>query len=114
MPVAQKKLVVAELERLEKLGVITKVDTPTDWVSAFLVVPKPNGKMRLCLDQKPLNKALKRNHNHMPTFTDVLLELSKSRIFSVADAKDEFWQTELDEYSSYLTTFGTPIGKIAG
>ena len=38
------------------------MDTPTDWVSSLVVVKKPNGKLKICIDPKPLNKALKRNH----------------------------------------------------
>lgn len=44
----------------------------------------------------------------MPTIDDILPELNKARVFSVVDAKDGFWHIELDEESSYLTTFVTP------
>jgi hypothetical protein len=41
------------------LGVIAKQDEPTDWVSSMVVVRKP-GKLRICLDPKDLNRAIKR------------------------------------------------------
>jgi hypothetical protein len=42
---------------------------------------------------------------------EVLLpDLSKTKIFSVVDAKNGFWHVELDDESSYLTTFNTPFG----
>lgn len=44
--------VKAELERMENLGVISKVDIPTDWCVGTVVVPKPDGKIRMCLDHK--------------------------------------------------------------
>ena len=44
--------VKAELERMENLGVISKVDIPNDWWSGMVVVPKPDGKIRKCLDLK--------------------------------------------------------------
>ena len=31
-----------ELERMERLGVIVKVEKPTDWCAGMVVVPKPN------------------------------------------------------------------------
>lgn len=37
--------VKAELERLQALGVITTVNTPTDWVSSVEVTMKPNGSV---------------------------------------------------------------------
>ena len=44
------KSVKAELERIEKLGVISKVNQPTDWCVGMVVVPKGNGKVRICVD----------------------------------------------------------------
>ena len=37
--------------------------------------------------------------------------LSKARVFSVLDAKNEFSQVQLDNKSSYLTTFNAPFGR---
>ena len=54
--------VKAELERMENLGVISKVDIPNDWWSGMVVVPKPDGKIRKCLDLKTTQwKRVKRN-----------------------------------------------------
>ncbi|KAK2557053.1 Retrovirus-related Pol polyprotein from transposon 17.6 [Acropora cervicornis] len=47
----------------------------------------------------------------MPTIEEILPELSKAKVFSVADARHGFWQVKLDEPSSYLTTFWTPFGR---
>ena len=75
-----------------------------------MVVKKP-GKLRLCLDPKDLNKALKRPNYPMPTIEGILPELAKAQVFSVLDAKDGFWQVKLTEVSSDLTTFATPFGR---
>ena len=96
---------------MEKIGVIKKVDTPTDWVSSLVIVKKPNGKLRICIDPKPLNQALKRSHYPLPVVDDILPELAKAKVFSVCDVKNGFWHVELDQESSYLTTFGTPFGR---
>ena len=42
--------VKAELEKMENLGVVSKVTTPTEWCAAMIVVPKPNGTIRICVD----------------------------------------------------------------
>ena len=47
--------VKTELERMQNLGVVSKVDIPTDWCARMLVVPKPDGKIRLCVDLTKLN-----------------------------------------------------------
>ena len=50
LQLAMKKRVKKELDRIEKLGVIKKVDKPTDWVNAMVVIEKTNGKLKICLD----------------------------------------------------------------
>ena len=41
-PVALKSRIKEELERMEKMKVIKKVEEPTDWVNAMVVVEKPH------------------------------------------------------------------------
>ena len=50
----------AELERMEKLRVISKVTTPTEWCAGMVVVPKPNGTVRICVDLTKLNQSVAR------------------------------------------------------
>ncbi|XP_046330984.2 uncharacterized protein K02A2.6-like [Haliotis rufescens] len=111
VPVAMKPKLKDELERLVKMNIITPVTDPTDWISAMVVVVKPNGKIRLCIDPKPLNEALKRSHYLMPTIDDILPELANAKYFTLADAKNGFWHIVLDKESSLLTTFETPWGR---
>jgi hypothetical protein len=59
VPAALREQVRAELDRMVNLGVIAKQDEPTDWVSSMVVVRK-RGKLRICLDPKDLNRAIKR------------------------------------------------------
>lgn len=50
-----------ELNRLETLGVITKVDEPTPWVSSVVMTTKKSGSLRVCTDPEPLNVYLRLN-----------------------------------------------------
>ena len=79
-------------------------------VSSLVLVNKPN-KLRICIDPQDLNKALQRAHYPLPTIEEVATRLSKARVFSGLDAKNGFWQVQLDSESSYLTTFNTPFGR---
>ena len=47
----------------------------------------------------------------MPTVDEVLPKLSKAKVFTVLDAKDEFHQVKLDNESSLLATFWAPFGR---
>ena len=111
LPIGVRDKVAAELQRMEADGIIAPVTEPSSWVSALLVVAKPDGRIRICIDPKPLNKALRRAHYPMPTIDDVLPQLSGAKIFSTVDAKDGFWHLKLDDESSHLTTFETPFGR---
>ncbi|XP_051782584.1 uncharacterized protein K02A2.6-like [Erpetoichthys calabaricus] len=111
IPVAMMGPLKEELDNLHERGIITPVEHSTDWISSLIVVKKPSSKLRICIDPRPLNKALKRSHFPLPTIEDILPELSKAKVFTVCDVKNGFWHVQLDNPSSYLTTFATPYGR---
>ena len=110
IPIAIRDLVRKELEKMEADGIIAKVTEPTPWVSSMVVVRKDD-KVRICIDPRDLNKAIKRCHYPMPTLEEVATRLPKAKVFSVLDAKSGFWQVKLSESSCKLTTFNTPFGR---
>ena len=65
--------VKAELDSMEQLGVISKVTVPTDWVSSLVYRQKSNNKLRICLDPKDLNTAIKRPHYKTPTMDEIVV-----------------------------------------
>ena len=109
VPVALKKELKDHLELLVAQNIITPVKEPTKWINSMVAVRKP-GKIRLCNDPKDLNKTIKRPHYPLPTIEDILPKLTNAKVFSVLDEQIGFWQIELDESSSFLTTFWTPFG----
>ena len=111
IPVALREKVKAELDRMEKLNVISKVEEPTQWVNTMVVVPKPNGTVRICLDPRDLNKAINREHYKMPTLEVVTSQLLGAHYFTVLDATSGYWAIPLSKESSILTTFQTPYGR---
>ncbi len=110
VPLAIKDKLKSELHRLADLDIIKPVSAPTPWVSSLLTIDKPN-KLRICMDPKDLNVAIKRSHYPLSTIEDVLPDLGRAKVFSTLDAKNGFWQVELDEESSHLCTFNTPFGR---
>ncbi len=101
----------SELKRLVREEIISPVSYPTDWVNNLQIVEKSNGKLRICLDPKPLNKAIKREHFLIPTIDDFTSHMADQTVFTVLDLSSGFWQMELDQVSSDLTTFMTPFGR---
>ena len=111
LSVAIKDRVKAEFDEMCRNGIIEPVSEASPWVSALLVVTKPNGRLRICLDTRPLNKALTRSVYAMPTIDDILPQLAKAKVFRIVDATQGFTHVKLDKESSALTTFETPFSR---
>ena len=111
VPMALKARLKQELNRLESSQVIKKVSEPTDWVNTLVVTTKNSGNIRICIDPKQLNKALKRHHYLSATLEEILPELTKAKVFLSCDLKSGYHHIKLDEDSSKLTTFITPHGR---
>ena len=88
------------LDEMETQGIITQVTEPTDWTHPLVVVIKPNGKLRICVDLTKLNKWVKRPFHPLVTPRHAVANISPSaRYFSTYDAKHGYWQIPLDEMS---------------
>ncbi|KAK7098152.1 hypothetical protein V1264_002510 [Littorina saxatilis] len=111
VPQAMKSKVEAELNKLTKEEIIAPVEEPTSWCSRMVVATKKSGKMRVCIDLRPLNKALKQEHYPLPVMEDLLPRLSGAKVFSKLDLRNAYWHVHLDKESSLLTTFQTPFGR---
>ena len=61
VPLRMQSAYKAELDRLEREGIITEVHEHTEWINSTVPVMKEDGSLRLCLDPKDFNKAIKRN-----------------------------------------------------
>ena len=111
IPIAVRPKLKAELSKMQKLGVITPVDEPTQWVSQLVMTLNKSGALRVCVDPRELNKALLREHYTLPILDETLHEIRDSRVFSLADLSSGYWHISLDKESSLLTTFQTPFGR---
>ena len=71
---------------MERQGIIARVTRPTDWVKSLVIREKENGRLRLCLDPKDLNKAIKREHHPIPISEPITPKLAGAKLFSKLDA----------------------------
>ena len=109
--VALRQPLHEELHQLMDQGIIIPVTELTPWTSSMVVVPKKDGSIWVCLDPRELNKAILWEQYPLPTIEDIATHLSGTKIFSVFDVKQGFWHVQLDNASSFLTTFNTPFGR---
>ena len=92
---------------MEDMGVIEKVVQPTEWCFPVVVVPKKDGKVRICGDVIQMNKAVLWENHPMPTTEQTLAKLAGAKIFYKLDANLRFWQRKLSVNSKLVTTFMT-------
>jgi len=73
MPLPLREKVKEELEQMETMGVISKVDVPTPWCAGMVVAPKKSGAVRICVDLKPLNRSVLREVHPLPKWMTLWL-----------------------------------------
>ena len=66
--------------------------------------------MRICVDMRQANAAIKRVRHPIPTVEDISLELNGAKYFSKLDLAQAYHQLELHKDSRYITTFSTHVG----
>ena len=111
LPFGLRKTVDEKLDDLLSKNIIEEVpNTPTELVSPHVVVPKPDGDIRVCIDMRRANEAIVRERHPIPTLEEVLYDLNGATVFSKIDLKWGFRQIELEEQSHEITTFVTHRG----
>lgn len=74
-----KEIVKKELQKILYAGFIYPI-SDREWVSPLVLVPKKNGKWRICVDYWALNKATKKDHFPLP-FIDQVQDGLAGKIF---------------------------------
>ena len=105
VPVAMKEKFRKELQSMAKAGIISKLDrnTPTPCLNSYIIVKKPNGSLRICLDPTDLNKYIVRPVCNSRTLDDVSHQLKDAKYFSVFDATKGFFHLPMSAKSRLLT-----------
>ena len=99
-----RELIEMKLDR----GIITPSTSPCS--SSVLLVPKPNGGVRFCVDYRALNKVITHDAYTLPSVDENLANLRGHKFFSSLDMKEAFWNVPLTPKSRELTAFRTPDG----
>ena len=66
-----REIVKEELQKLLKVNFIYPI-SDSQWVSPLVIVPKKNGKWRVCIDYRELNKETLKDHFSLPFIDQVL------------------------------------------
>ena len=107
-----KDVVKAELQKLLDVNFIYPI-SDSKWVSPLVVVPKKNGKWRICVDYRELNKATQKDHFPLPFIDQVLYTLAGKKFFSFLDGFSGYNQFQIAPEDQDKTTFTCPWGTFA-
>ena len=112
IPFHLRKRVATTLRDLESQGIIepVSVGTSTPWVSPVVIIPKNDDTVRLCVDMRMPNRAIKRERYPSPTVDDLIHVLNGATVFSKFDLRSGYHQLVLSEESRSITTFVTHKG----
>ena len=80
---------------MKEVGFIYEIEH-TSWVSPLVVVPKKNGKLRVCINLKKVNAATIRDHYPLPITNHVIERVARAKAYSFLDGFLEYSQTLID------------------
>ena len=104
----QKRILEAEIKELLNKKVIRPSESP--WSSPVVMVPKPDGTTRVCIDYRKLNGLTKKDAHPLPKIDEMLDHLKDTRVFSTMDLLSGFHQVPLTEDSIPKTAFTSHMG----
>ena len=115
VPIHLKEAFKKEIDKILQAGVLKPVTEATLWINSFVLVKSKdesgNLKQRICLDPTNLNKAIIREPYHFMTPEDITHLIAGACTMTFQDCYKGYWHQQLDEQSSYLTTFNTEFGR---
>jgi len=102
----------AEVQRLLDANVIREVKY-SEWLANLVLVPKKNGKMRMCIDFIDLNNAYKKDPFLLQRIDASVDKVAGCKRFSLLDYFSGYHQIWLNKEDEEKTSFTAPLELIA-
>ncbi|GFR09705.1 uncharacterized protein K02A2.6, partial [Trichonephila clavata] len=110
VPFALKGRVENEIDRLEREGIIEKVES-SEWATPVVPVVKTDGSIRLCADYSvTLNPNLIVPQHPLPRLEEIFASLNGGKQFTKLDFKHAYLQMKVHPESQKLMTINTHKG----
>ena len=93
---------------MRQQGIIEKIEGATPWLSPLVVIPKKCGDVRLVVDMRKANTALKRRRIQVPTVNEILQKMQGATVFTELDLSQGYLQLFFAPESRFITAFPTP------
>ncbi|KAH9138039.1 hypothetical protein AeRB84_017518, partial [Aphanomyces euteiches] len=105
---AEDDIMEAEINQYQDLGLIRP--SKSSWASPVLMIRKPDGSIRFCIDYRRLNKVTVKDSYPMPRIDDLLDVLGRAKLFSTMDIASGYWNVPMAKESIEKTAFTCKYG----
>ena len=99
---------VTEVNTLLQAGIIRP--SKSSWAAPALMIKKPNGSFRMCIDYRRLNKVTIKDVYPLPRIQDMLNAINGAQYMSSLDMLKGFYQIPVAEEDRHKTAFSTSWG----
>lgn len=103
LPHAMRENLDKEIDAMLDLNVIES--STAAYASPVVMVKKPDGSIRVCVDYRKLNRVTIFDPEPMPNVEEIFAKLADSRYFSKFDLSKGYWQVPMKDEDKDLTTF---------
>ena len=102
-PEKAKEIISEMIEDMLDKGIIE--NSYATYLSPIVLINKPNGSKRMCIDFRGVNKKIKVDIHPLPRLDELVDEVAGNKYYCTLDMKDAYYQCTLDEQSRDITTF---------
>jgi len=108
IPQAKETVVKDCVEKMLKMNIIEPSNS--NWASPIVLVKKPDGSERFCVDYRKLNNVTLKDSFPMPNIENRLNKLHGSKFFKSFDCTSGYWQIKLSDKAKQITSFICSLG----
>ncbi len=106
-PEEAKRLIAEMLQNMEDRQIIEK--STSSWLSPIVLVNKPDGSKRICLDHRHVNKHLATDIYPLPRLEELVDQAAGHNFYATLGMCEAYFQIILDENSRDLTAFSDGV-----
>jgi hypothetical protein len=105
----RRETIRLEVNKLLEVGFIKLVDYPS-WLANLVLIEKPDGSWRMCIDYTSLNKVCLKDEYSLSRICQIVDSMASCELLSFLDAYSTYHQISLATDDEEKTPFYTPFG----